>query len=69
LACFIASRSAHHLKAQETLQLLIQALECTLQLNTKQLTSEAIAQGKQGVAIGQWVNQARLEALISLLGI
>jgi tRNA nucleotidyltransferase (CCA-adding enzyme) len=67
-AALIASTSAAQAQCQQTLQVLTKALACTLTLNIKQLTAEALEQGRQGVEIGQLIHQARLDELVQLLG-
>jgi tRNA nucleotidyltransferase (CCA-adding enzyme) len=67
-AALMASKFAEQAQLQQTLKVLTQALACTLSLNIKQLTAEALEQGRQGVEIGQLIHQARLGALVQLLG-
>jgi tRNA nucleotidyltransferase (CCA-adding enzyme) len=59
LAAQEASRAEH----SKVLQRLKEALDCTLKLDTKALTAQALQAGLKGLELGEAIHQSRLKAL------
>jgi tRNA nucleotidyltransferase (CCA-adding enzyme) len=67
-AALIASKFADHLQHQKALEMLTKALTFTLSVEIKPVTAAAVQNGIAGAQIGELIHQARLQALLNLLG-